>query len=111
MDLQGSFVVFKEKGIFLVGANVPAWQPKNAPSDYNPQKSRQLLLRKAEIKKLAGRSRQKGLTMVPLAVYTERGRIKVEFGVAKGKRKEDKREEIRKREIKREIERTMKEGH
>jgi len=109
MALGGSFVVLKEGEVFLIGANIPAWQPKNAPPDYEPQRNRKLLLKKLEIKKLIGLSAQKGLTIVPLRVYTERGNIKVEFGIARGKKKFDKREKIKKREIEREIKRALKE--
>lgn len=113
INLAGSYVVLKgsERGypeFYLIGANVPPYQPKNAPADYNPERSRKLLLKKSEIKYLIGKRQQKGLTLVPLKVYIKRGVIKLEFGVAKGKRKIDKRELIRKRETKKEIERAMK---
>ena len=108
ISLQGSFVVLKGEEVFLIGANVPPYQPKNAPKDYNPQRSRKLLLKKTEIKQLIGLSAQKGLTMVPLRVYTERGKIKIEFGIARGKKKFDKREKIKKREVEREIRRALK---
>ncbi len=110
INLQGSFVILKNNELFLIGAFVPAYQPKNAPKDYDPQKSRKLLLTKNEIKKIIGKSKQKGLTMVPLLVYTERGKIKLEFAIVKGKRKFDKREGIKRREIEREIEKTIKRG-
>jgi len=108
INLAGSYVVLKNSEVFLVGANVPPYQPKNIPSDYNPERSRKLLLRKSEIKYLLGKTKQKGLTLVPLRVYAKRGKIKVEFGIAKGKRKVDKRELIKKREAKREIRRELK---
>ncbi len=108
VSLLGSFVVLRGEEVFLIGANVPPYQPKNAPKDYQPQRSRKLLLKKAEIKHLIGKAHQKGLTMVPLKVYTDKGKIKLEFGIARGKRKFDKREEIKKREIEREIRRALK---
>jgi len=112
MGLKGSFVIVKESPseVFLIGANVPPYQPKNTPSDYDPQRSRKLLLRKSEIKQLIGKAKQKGLTMIPLKVYTDKGKIKIEFGIAKGKRKIDKRVQIKKRETEREIQRAMKGG-
>ena len=106
--LRGSFVVLKGGEVFLIGANVPPYQPKNAPKDYQPQRSRKLLLKKVEIKHLIGKAQQKGLTMVPLKVYTDKGKIKIEFGIARGKKKFDKREKIKKREIEREIRRALK---
>jgi len=114
INLKGSYVVLKEstKGktpeVLLVGATIPPYQPKNSPPDYDPQRSRKLLLKKEEIKYLIGKSKQKGLTIIPLRVYTKKGKIKLEFGIAKGKRKIDKREVIKKRDLAREIRRTLK---
>jgi len=109
MNLSGSFVVVKGEEVFLIGSRIPPYQPKNVPPDYDPQRSRKLLLKKSEIKQIIGKSKQKGLTMVPLMVYTDRGNIKVEFALCKGKKKADKREQIKKREVKREIQRALKE--
>lgn len=106
INLQGSYVVMKDQELFLIGANVPAYQPKNAP-DYEPQRTRKLLLKKSEINKLIG---LKGLTLVPLKVYTYRRNVKLEFGVAKPKKKIDKREKIKRRETDREIDRALKRG-
>jgi len=108
--ISGSFVVFKGEEMFLIGANIPPYQPKNAPKDYNPQRSRKLLLKKEEIKQLIGASKQKGLTMAPLMLYTDHSKIKLEFAIVKGKKKFDKREKIKKRETEREIRRRLKGG-
>lgn len=110
VNLAGNYIVLKDEEVFWVGANVPPYQPKNAPPDYNPERSRKLLLKKSEIKYLIGKSKQKGLTLIPLKLYTTRsGKIKLEFAIAKGKKKFDKKEQIKKREIEREIERALKE--
>ncbi|PIR89720.1 SsrA-binding protein [bacterium (Candidatus Gribaldobacteria) CG_4_10_14_0_2_um_filter_33_15] len=103
ISLAGSYIILKEEEFFLIGANVPPYQPKNAPRDYDPKRFRKLLLKKSEIKYLIGKSRQMGLTLIPLKVYTKQQKIKLEFGLAKGKKKVDKREKIKKREIEREI--------
>ncbi len=103
INLAGSYIVPKNNGMYLVGANIPPYQPKNSPEDYNPGGSRKLLLNKDEINYLIGKSGEKGLTLVALKVYTENRRIKLEFGVAKGKKKFDKRETIKKRETEREM--------
>jgi len=108
ISLRGSFVVLRGEEVFLIGAKIPPYQPKNAPKDYNPQRTRKLLLKKLEIKHLIGFVKQKGLTMVPLKVYTYKGKIKIEFGIGRGKRKVDKREQIKKREVEREIQRALK---
>lgn len=108
INLAGSYVVLKGEEVYLIGANIPPYQPKNVPPDYNPERSRKLLLKKSEIKYLIGKVKQRGLTLVPLKVYTKRGKIKLEFGVGKGKKKVDKRELIKKREFEREKERFLK---
>jgi len=108
VNLAGSYVVLKDEEVFWIGAHVPPYQPRNIGSSYNPERSRKILLKKSEIKYLIGKGRQKGLTLVPLKVYTIRGKIKLEFAMVRGKRKFDKRESIKKRVIEREIERTLK---
>lgn len=108
MSLRGSFVVIKNNEIFLIGANIPPYQPKNAPKDYDPERSRKLLLKKAEIRRLIGKIKERGLTLVPLKAYTKKRLIKIEFGIAKGKKKSDKRQVIKKRESEREIKRELK---
>lgn len=109
IGLAGSYVVFKGDEVFLIGANIPAYQPKNTPADYLPDHSRKLLLQKKEIKYLLGKAKQKGLTMAPLRVYSKRGKIKLEFALVKGLKEFDKREKIKKRETEREIRRTLNE--
>ena len=108
VNLAGNYVVIRESEAFWIGANIPPYQPKNAPDDYQPERSRKLLLKKEEINRLIGKSKEKGLTLVPLKVYTIKGKIKLEFGLTKGLKKADKRELIRKREIKKEIQQALK---
>lgn len=108
INLAGSYVVIRDEEAYLIGCNIPPYQPKNAPPDYNPERSRKLLLKKSEIKYLIGKTKQKSLTLVPLRVYTKKQRIKLEFGIAKGKRKIDKRETIKKRETAREMRQAFK---
>ncbi len=108
INLAGSYVVFKGEELYLIGAKIPPYQPKNAPFDYNPERPRKLLLNKTEIKKLIGKTKQKGLTLIPLKVYTKNAKIKLEFGIAKGRKKFDKRELIKKREAEREIKKVLK---
>jgi len=106
--IQGSYVQIKNKEIFLIGAIIPPYQPANAPEDYDPKRDRKLLLQKKEINKLLGKKQEKGLTVVPLKIYTKDGLIKIQIALAKGKKRKDKREEIKKREAEREIRRTLK---
>ncbi len=107
ISIKGSYVVLKGEEPYLIGANVPPYQPKNAPPDYEPERSRKLLLTKSEIKHLIGKTKEKGLTLVPLRVYTKRGKVKLEFGMGKGRKKADKRELIKKREAERELKREL----
>lgn len=110
INLAGSFAVIKNNEVWLLNTNIQAYQPKNAPPDYDPARSRRLLLHKSEIKELIGKSAQKGLTIVPLKVYTKRNRIKVLLGLGRHKKKTDKRELIKRRETERAIERVIKRG-
>lgn len=107
IQLAGSYVVFRGEELFLLGAIVPPYQPKNAP-EYNPERSRKLLLKRSELSYLFGKAKQKGLTLIPLKVYTLKGKIKLEFGVARGKKTRDRREQIKKREARREMDRFLK---
>ena len=107
ISLKGSYVIIKNNEAYLLNAFIPSYQPANTPKDYNPERTRKLLLNKSEIRSLIGKSKQKGLTLIPLRLYTKRGKIKLEFGIGKGKRKIDKREKIKKREVEREIQRKM----
>lgn len=108
ISLAGSYVIIKNGEAFWIGANIHPYQPKNIPKDYNPERSRKLLLKKSEINYLIGKAKQKGLTLIPLRVYTKRGKIKLEFGIAKSLKKVDKRELIKKREIERGLKRELK---
>jgi len=107
INLAGSYAVLKNNQVWLINADVPPYQPKNTPSDYDPKRSRRLLLRKTEIKGLIGQIQEKGLTLVPLKVYTKNRKIKIEIGLAKSRKKVDKRELIKKRESEKEIKETM----
>jgi len=107
IQLTGSYIVPKDEELWLVGSTVPPYQPKNAPADYNPQRPRKLLLQKKEIKYLIGKSVQKGLTLIPLKVYIKRGKIKLEFGVAKGRKKAGKKELLKKRAVEMEMRREL----
>ena len=107
INLAGSYAVLRGEEVFLIGAKNPPYQPKNTPKDYNPERLRKLLLKKSEIKYLIGKTKQKGLTIVPISVYIKRNRIKIEIAVARGKTKPDKRQVIKKRETDREIKREL----
>jgi SsrA-binding protein len=107
MQLAGSYVVMREGEPYVIGSKVPPYQPKNAPADYNPERHRKLLLNQKEIDYLAGKVKERGFSLIPLKVYEQRGRIKLEFGLAKGKKEFNKKEKIKQRETERDMRRAM----
>lgn len=109
INLAGSYVIISQGQPNLIGAKIPPYQPKNAPPDYNPERSRKLLLNRKEIQSLVGKTQQKGFSLIPLKIYERNGRIKLEFGLAKGKKKYDKKEKIQKRDIERQIRKALRE--
>lgn len=108
MSLKGSFVTIHDNELYLTNANISHYPFASYKTAYDPTRSRKLLLKKSEIKSLVGKLHVKGLTLVPLRVYTKRRLVKLEFAVARGKKAHDKRSEIAKSESKRAIERTLK---
>ncbi len=108
ITIAGAYVKILGNEAFLIGAGISPYQPKNTPKDYDPERTRKLLLNKREIQALIGKSKEKGLTIVPIKVYDKKGKIKLGIGLAKAKKKRDKRETIRKKEEKRKIERALK---
>ena len=76
----------------------------------DPDRTRKLLLHKGELKRLTGKTEERGFTMVPLKVYFSKGWVKVELALVKGKRKVDKRQAIKERDMKREMDRERKRG-
>lgn len=107
--LTGSYVIVRGGEVYLIGTQIPAYQPKNAPKDYDSQRIRKLLLKKKEINYLIGKTKTKGLTLIPLKIYSKKGIIKVVFGLGKVLKKYDKREKIKDRDIKRKIARALNE--
>lgn len=107
-NIAGSFATVKDNQIWLTGANIPPYQSKNTPADYDPTRSRRLLLNRKEIVYLIGKMTSDRLTLVPLKLYTKTNLIKVELGLARGKKQFEKREAIKNRETQREISRTLK---
>lgn len=107
INLKGAYVTITGNELYLTNANIPAYQPKNMPEDYDANRSRKVLIHKRQIKSLVGKISHKGLTLVPIKVYSKHGLIKLEFGIGKGKKKIDKREDIKRREDKLSIQRAL----
>ncbi len=107
VSLKGAYVSPKNGEIFLVGCHIPPYQPKNI-EDHVPERPRKLLLKRKEVDRMIQASKEKGLTLIPLKVYTRQGFIKIEVGIAKGKKRFDKRSSIKKREVDRNLRRSLK---
>lgn len=105
VSIKGSYVKIVNGELFLIGATISPYQPANTPKDYDPQRSRKLLISKKEISALIGTSHAHGLTLVPLKIYDKRGRLKLLVGIARGKKKYDKRESIKRKDVQRAKER------
>ena len=106
-SLTGAHVIIRGAEAYIIGLVIEPYQPKNTPLDYEPDRTRKLLVTKAEIKKLEKAGETKGLTLIPLSVYNKNGKIKVNVAVARGKKLHDKRESIKKRDTDREIRREV----
>lgn len=103
--LEGARVVVRGGEAYLIGANIPAWQPKNAGETYDAERARRLLLNAKELAHLSAVEGAKGLTIVPISVYNKGRNLKLEIAVARGKKKYDKREDIKKRDEERRMRR------
>ncbi len=107
-SLEGSHVIVRGGEAFLIGAQIPPYQPSNTAKDYDPKRNRRLLLTKKEISQISKNEGQSGLTIVPISVYNKGKNLKIQIGIARGKKKFDKRETIKKRETERETRRDWK---
>ncbi|HVO75521.1 MAG TPA: SsrA-binding protein SmpB [Ignavibacteriaceae bacterium] len=106
-NLVDSYASLKNGEVWLVGAHINAYEQGNI-NNHDPLRDRKLLLNKNEIRRLTGKVKEKGLTLIPLRLYFKNGRVKVELALAKGKRTYDKRETIAKRDFQRDQERKIK---
>ena len=108
LNLKDSFCGVKDGELFVYGMHVSPYEKGNI-FNRDPVRTRRLLMHKKEIRRLAGRTQQDGLTIVPLSVYLKGPLVKMEIGLAKGKKLYDKRESDAKRDAEREINRTLRE--
>lgn len=109
VQIKESYVILKNSEMFLFGAHISALQSASSHVNPDPTRTRKLLLNRLEINRLKEKIDQKGATVVPLKMYWKRGRVKLEIGVAKGKKNHDKRQDIKSRDWERDKQRALKE--
>lgn len=102
-QIAGARVLIRGGEAWLVNSHIPAYQPKNAPPDYEEDRTRRLLLTKEEIKSFTGALQEKGQVLIPISAYLKRGFVKLAIGIGRARKKSDKREAIKKRSHQREI--------
>jgi len=106
-NLGDSYGKIKNGEVFLVDAHISPYSYANR-FNHDPLRTRKLLLHKREIRRLIGKVQEKGFTLIPLRLYFSNGKVKVELGLAKGKRLFDKREALKRKTMEREMERGRK---
>lgn len=94
-SLEAAKAIIRGGEVFLVGAFIPPYQQANTPSNYDPYRTRKLLLKKSEISRLVGKLGQAQLTLVVLSFYSSNNRIKAELALCRQKLKADKRNDLR----------------
>ena len=106
--LEGAHIVVRGGEAYIVGMSIPPYQAANTPKEYEPERTRKLLIHKKEMAQLSDAEGQKGLTIVPLAVYNKGSKIKIKIAIARGRKVYDKRNVLKERDTKRDIQRTLK---
>ena len=107
-NLKDSYAMIKDNEVYITGMHISPYDKGNI-FNKDPLRDRKLLLHKREINKLVGMVQQKGLSLIPVKLYFSRGKVKIQLGVARGKKLYDKREDLKARDAKREIDRKIKE--
>jgi SsrA-binding protein len=110
-QLKDAYAVVRDGEVWLIGVYIPPYL-NAAQANHEPERDRKLLLRRSEIDRLIGQTREKGLTLVPTRIYFSgpRSRAKVEIALARGKDVHDKRDAIRNRDMAREVQRELREA-
>ena len=106
VNLKDSYARVDNGEIFLYNMHISPYEPGNR-YNHDPLRIRKLLMHKMEISRLAGKIKEKGYAIIPLKVYFKKGRVKIELGLARGKKLYDKRRDIAERDSKREVERAF----
>jgi SsrA-binding protein len=111
VQLKEAYVVLKQEEVWLIGCHISPLPTASTHIKPDPTRSRKLLLHANEIRKLIGKVQQAGFTLVPLNLHYAKGRVKVEVGLAKGKKMHDKRATEKEREWQRDKARIMRDKH
>lgn len=106
-NLKDSYALIKGGEAFILGLHIPPYSHGNIMNQ-DPDRVRKLLLHKSEIKRLTGLIARQGYTLAPLKVYFKHGLVKLELGLAKGKKLHDVRETLKEKEARRDVERALK---
>lgn len=107
VSIQEAYATVKRGEMYLIGSNIAPYEMGNR-YNHEPDRERKLLLHRQEIKRLTGKLKERGFTLVPLKMYLKNGKVKVLLGLGKGKTRYDKRKAIQKRDLDREIQRELK---
>jgi SsrA-binding protein len=105
-SLVDGFATIRDGEVWLQGVHIPEYA-QGTWTNHEPRRQRKLLLHRAEIERLIGRTRESGLTLVPLQLYFRDGKVKVELALARGKRSYDKRQDLARRDAEREMARAV----
>lgn len=105
-QIKDGYAALRDGEVWLHNVHIPPYGPASR-ENHEPERPRKLLMRRREIERLVGRTKEKGLTLVPTRLYFVNGRAKVEIALARGKDVADKRQTIKEREMKREMERAI----
>jgi SsrA-binding protein len=108
LSFRDAYVEFRGGEMFLVGCRIGPYSHGNI-LNHPEERDRKLLLHKRELLKLGGKATEKGFTIVPLKAYLRNGRVKVEIGLARGKKSHDKREALKRKDVERETRQAMRE--
>lgn len=106
-QMADAYAVVDDGEVWLRNLHIPPYEPASR-ENHEPERPRKLLLHRAEIERLVGKTAERGLTLVPTRIYFKNGRAKLELALARGKEGRDRRKEIAERDVRREVEREFK---
>jgi SsrA-binding protein len=105
-SLVDGFATIDDGEVFLRNVHIPEYE-QGSWTNHEPRRTRKLLLHRSEIQRLIGKTKESGLTLVPLSLYFSSGKVKVELALARGKRSYDKRQDLARRDADREVQRAL----